>query len=62
MPLPETVSSASCARRGGRLRPRCPPGRDYVLVARSGLAEPADTRGQAWLLEQLTDVLGKAAA
>jgi ribonuclease P protein component len=39
-----------------------PAGRDYVLVARSGLAEPADTRGQAWLLEQLSDVLGKASA
>jgi ribonuclease P protein component len=42
--------------------PTIPAGRDYVLVARSGVAEPADTRGQAWLLEQLSDVLGKAAA
>lgn len=33
---------------------------DYVLVARPGLAEPADTRGQAWLVEQVTEVLEKA--
>ena len=39
-----------------------PSGRDYVLAARSGLAEPADTRGHAWLVEQVTEVLGKAAA
>ena len=36
--------------------------RDYVLVARPGLAEPADTRGHAWLVEQVSDVLAKAAA
>jgi ribonuclease P protein component len=39
-----------------------PPGRDYVLAARSGVAEPADTRGHEWLVEQVTEVLGKAAA
>ena len=39
-----------------------PAGRDYVLVARSGIAEPADARGHAWLVEQVTEVLGKAAA
>jgi ribonuclease P protein component len=39
-----------------------PAGRDYVLVARPGVAEPADTRGQAWLVEQVTEVLGKASA
>ena len=39
-----------------------PPGRDYVLAARAGVAEPADTRGHAWLVEQVTEVLGKAAA
>jgi ribonuclease P protein component len=38
------------------------PGRDYVLVARQGLAESAETRGHDWLLEQVADVLGKATA
>ena len=39
-----------------------PAGRDYVLAARSGVAEPADTRGHQWLVEQVTEVLGKASA
>jgi ribonuclease P protein component len=39
-----------------------PPGRDYVLVARAGLAEAADSRGHDWLLEQLREVLGKVQA
>lgn len=38
------------------------PGHDYVLVARPGLAEPADSRGHAWLAERVTEVLEKAAA
>ncbi len=38
------------------------PGRDYVLVARPGLAEPAERRGQGWLVEQLDDVLRRASA
>ena len=46
--------------RGAR-RPRAP-GHDYVLVARPGLAEPADTRGHEWLAERVTEVLEKAAA
>jgi hypothetical protein len=33
-----------------------------VLVARPGLAEPADTRGHAWLVERVTEVLEKARA
>jgi hypothetical protein len=33
-----------------------------VLVARPGLAEPADTRGHAWLVERVGEVLEKAAA
>ena len=36
-------------------------GYDYVLVARPGIAEPAESRGREWLAEQVTDVLGKAA-
>jgi ribonuclease P protein component len=39
-----------------------PPGRDYVLVARGGLAEAAESRGHEWLLEQLREVLGKVPA
>lgn len=41
---------------------RVPGGRDYVLVARPGLAEAAEVQGHAWLVEQVWDVLGKAAA
>ena len=37
-------------------------GHDYVLVARPGLAEPADTRGHEWLRERVVEVLEKAAA
>lgn len=44
------------------LAPTVPAGRDYVLVARPGIAEPADTRGHAWLVEQVGEVLEKAAS
>ena len=37
------------------------PGRDYVLVARSGIAEPASTRGLPWLTEQVSDVIARIA-
>jgi ribonuclease P protein component len=37
-------------------------GRDYVLVARAGLAEPAESRGHEWLVEQVREVLGKVTA
>ena len=43
---------------GDRVRP----GHDYVLVARPGLAEPADTRGHEGLVERVSEVLEKAAA
>ena len=36
------------------------PGHDYVLVARPGLADPADTRGHDWLRERVAEVLEKA--
>jgi ribonuclease P protein component len=39
-----------------------PTGRDYVLAARPGVAEPADSRGHQWLVDQVTEVLGRAAA
>jgi ribonuclease P protein component len=38
------------------------PGRDYVLVARSGIVEPAEARGHEWLAQQVEEVLGKASA
>lgn len=37
-------------------------GHDYVLVARAGIVEPAESRGAAWLAEQVNEVLGKATA
>ena len=36
-----------------------PEGRDYVLVARSGLAEASASREHEWLVEQVREVLGK---
>ncbi len=39
-----------------------PPGRDYVLIVRPGLAEAAEERGAEWLGERVDEVLGKAAA
>ena len=45
-----------------QLSDRVRPGHDYVLVARPGLAEPADTRGREWLTERVAEVLEKAAA
>ena len=39
-----------------------PPGRDYVLAARPGLAAPAESRGQDWLVKQVLEAIGKAGA
>lgn len=41
---------------------RVRPGHDYVLVARPGLAEPADARGHDWLAARVTEVLDKVPA
>ena len=69
--VPKSVSSSAVVRNRVKrqlrvtwdeLRDRARPGRDYVLVARPGLAEPAETRGRSWLVEQVAEVLGKAAA
>ena len=38
------------------------PGRDYVLIARPGLAEASEQRGFEWLAERIGEVLQKAAA
>jgi ribonuclease P protein component len=37
-----------------------PGGRDYVLIARPGLAEALEARGFDWLGERIGEVLGKA--
>jgi ribonuclease P protein component len=68
--VPKTVGSAVARNRLKRqlretwreLGDQAGPGRDYVLVARAGIAEPAETRGHEWLVEQVGDVLGKASA
>jgi ribonuclease P protein component len=44
------------------LLPEIEGGRDYVLIARPGLADAAEARGFDWLRERVTEVLGKAAA
>jgi ribonuclease P protein component len=38
------------------------PGHDYVIVARPGLAESAESRGSDWLGERIDEALGKAEA
>ncbi|MCY7303860.1 MAG: ribonuclease P protein component [Thermoleophilia bacterium] len=68
--VPKSVGSAVVRNRLKRqlretwqeVAPQVPAGRDYVLAARAGVAELADTRGHAWLVEQVTEVLGKVAA
>ncbi len=68
--VPKSVGSAVVRNRLKRqlretwqeLADEVPTGRDYVLAARSGVADPADTRGHAWLVAQVTEVLGKATA
>ena len=37
-----------------------PAGRDFVLIARPGLADAAEARGFEWLGERIDEVLGKA--
>ena len=44
------------------LLPDVAAGRDYVLIARPGLAEAAETRGGEWLRERVAEVLSKARA
>ena len=39
---------------------RIPSGRDYVLVARPGLAESSDSQGGDWLVERVGEALRKA--
>ena len=44
------------------LLPSVPAGHDYVLVARPGLAEPAEARGSEWLAGEVSQALGKVRA
>ena len=44
------------------LLPQVESGRDYVVIARPGLAEAAEARGSDWLRERVTEALGKAKA
>ena len=37
-----------------------PGGRDYVLIARPGLADAVETRGFEWLRDRVAEVLAKA--
>jgi len=68
--VPRAVGSAVARNRVKRLLreawrellPRVPAGQDYVLAARPGLAEPAETRGKDWLVAQIAEILEKARA
>jgi ribonuclease P protein component len=68
--IPRSVGNAVTRNRVKRqlretwseLAAEAPPGRDYVLVARPGLAEAASTRGHEWLVEQVREVIGKVPA
>ena len=65
--IPRAVGSAVARNRLKRqlravwveLGPVVAPGRDYVLAARPGLAEAAESRGHEWLVEQVREVIGK---
>jgi ribonuclease P protein component len=40
----------------GELASQLPPGHDFVLIARPGLAEAVETRGYPWLEERVGEV------
>jgi ribonuclease P protein component len=68
--IPRTVGTAVVRNRVKRqlretwreLADSARPGHDYVLVARPGIADPAQSQGRDWLAEQVREVLGKAGA
>lgn len=68
--VPRSVGSAVARNRVKRLLreawrellPSVPAGQDYVLAARPGLAEPAETRGKEWLVAEIGEILEKARA
>jgi ribonuclease P protein component len=65
--VPRAVGSAVVRNRVKRvlreawkaLLGQVPPGKDYVLVARPGLAEPAEARGSEWLTAEIAEALEK---
>lgn len=65
--VPRSVGSAVVRNRMKRLLreawnqllPTVPVGHDYVLVARPGLAEPADARGRDWVASEVSQALEK---
>ena len=65
--IPRAVGSAVVRNRLKRqlravwteLEGEAPAGCDYVLAARPGLADPAQTRGHEWLVDQVREILGK---
>jgi ribonuclease P protein component len=66
--VPKAIGSAAARNRlKRRLREAwrarlevVPPGRDYVLVARAGLADAVEARGFEWLGERVDEVLRRA--
>ncbi|HET9460549.1 MAG TPA: ribonuclease P protein component [Gaiellaceae bacterium] len=68
--VPRSVGSAVARNRVKRLLREAwrelletvPLGHDYVLAARPGLAEPAETQGREWLRNEIADVLAKVRA
>lgn len=68
--VPRAVGSAVARNRVKRLLreawrellPTIPGGQDYVLAARAGLAEPAETRGKDWLVAEISAILETARA
>jgi ribonuclease P protein component len=66
--VPRSVGTAVARNRVKRLLreawrellPKVPPGHDYVLAARPGLAEPAEARGKDWLVGEIDEILDKA--
>ena len=65
--VPRSVGSSVARNRVKRVLregwkkvlPDVPPGKDYVLVARPGLAEPAQSRGTEWVAAEIAEALGK---